>query len=441
MKVNHRWKPIYAAASVFALLSVTMSSVLAEEIKPSASSQPLETYTSAWKVVKDNFYDPTFNGQDFGRWEHKYDSQIHTDEDAKRAIATMFASLDDRESLYLSGENFSDEKDQIDAHFYGIGIHSAVSNSGLLEVLTPIPRTPAFRAGIQTGDYIVGINHASVPSSIYEAVNLIRGPLGTKVTLTIRRDETQNDVTITRAEIPVYCVFDARMMDKDIGYIRIDDYLTPTSINDIVQNLNKLQGSKGIIIDLRGNCGGLLLTAIDVVTLFLDDGAISTVVDRNGEIKRSYAVEKKRLSQSARNSFRLPLFKQSLVVLTDHSTSRFTEMLVAALKDNRRAVVVGEKTRGRKKESAMFRLPNGGGISLSTFRYLTPLNADLVLGVAPDRLVELTTADKIAGRGPWYSYGRGTKVDAGRSPSDGKDKQLAAACKIMRERLAQATAK
>jgi len=348
----------------------------------------------------------------------------------------MIASLADRDSTYLPREQFGDEKSQIEYHFYGVGMTVGLTESGLLEVQAPIPRTPAFRAGIQTGDIITGINHCPPPLSLTEAVGTIRGPIDTKVILTISRDGEQRDVSITRGEIPVFCVFDSRMMDKEIGYISIDTYISTSSVDDIIQNLSKLKSAKGIIVDLRGNCGGRLSTAIDIATIFLEHGEIATVVDRDGHINRSYKVDKERLSQSGRSAFRLPLFNQPLVIITDGSTARCTEIVVAALKDNHRAEIVGEKTRGRKHEHGMFRLPNGAGITLSTFRYLSPLNTDLVLGVEPDHLVELSKQDKIAGRGPWYTYGRGTKVDSGRSPTDGKDIQLAAAYKIMQQRLA-----
>lgn len=441
--VKLKGRLICAAASLVVLFSSTGTIASAQEIETDKTqlsrvqqdTSPLDCFKMAWRYAKENFYEPTYNGQDWSRWEHKYDSLIRDFDDANLAISTMIASLGDKESYFLPARCFDDEKNQIIAQFCGVGIHIGLTETGKIEVRTTIPRTPAFYAGLQTGDVIVAVNHAPAPVLIVDSVHLIRGLKQTKVTLTIQRGDERRDFTITRDEIPVFCVFNSSMLDEETGYIRIETLISSKSTNDILESLSKLSSAKGIILDLRGNAGGLLDTAMDVATIFLEDGTIASVVDQNGETKSVYKVGKERICRLGNESSRLPIFRKPLVILTDSSTSGSTEILTAALKDNQRAKLVGEKTRGRGKVQGIFRLPNGAGVNLSCFRYLTPLNTDVMLGIEPDYVIALSEEDKSACRGPWYSYGRGTTTHGGRNPKDGRDIQLATAHEFMRKRL------
>lgn len=400
-----------------------------------AKMSPVETYAKAWEIVNEKFYDPTFGGQDWTRWQHKYDKQIQNFDDAQLAILTMIASLGDKYSRFIPPQQFNDEKDQIVARFGGVGLYLGLTETKEIEVVAPIQRTPAFRAGLQSGDRIVSINHKMAPHTVEEAVNLIRGQQKTPVLLTISRDGEKRDVSLIRDDIPVFCVFDARMLDKNIGYIRIDSLVSTIALNDVLQNLSNLKSAKGLIVDLRGNPGGLFANGIDVATVFLKDGVIVSTVGRNGTLE-TCRVDKARIPKSVhRDLGTLPLYEQPLVVIIDGSTSQSAEILAAALKDNGRAEIIGEKSRGKGLGQGIFRLPYGGGINLSTFRYLSPLNTDLILGVTPNYPVPLSEADKSSGRGPWYTYGSGVSVHGGRTPANSKDIQLTTAVQVLKQRL------
>lgn len=172
------------------------------------------------------------------------------------------------------------------------------------------------------------------------------------MTLTIERDGRNRDFIIVRDDSPVYCVFDSRMLDREIGYIRIDTLMSWKATDDILENLWKLDSARGIIMDLTGNPGGLLTTVLDVATLFLEKGEIISAVGQSDETKSTHRIDNQRLRQSSYGpgaGKRLPLFKQPLVIVVDGSTSGTAEILTAALKDNKRAEVVGVRTRGKGK--------------------------------------------------------------------------------------------
>lgn len=376
---------------------------------------PLAVYHKAWSIVSQSYYDPTFNSQDWSRWEHKYDRQIVTNRDAHKAIETMFESLGDRYTRYIHRSLFDDERAQIVERFGGVGLTLGIGKTGRISVIAPIRGTPAARAGLQTEDEIVAIDGKSIQSgaSVFEAVRYIRGRIGTKVVLTVDRENRRKHISLTRDEILVHGVSDTMMLDKSIGYILISSLLDYDSPKYMREALQKLRDARGIILDLRNDPGGLLANALELSSLFLDEGVVVLTSDRNG-------------NQTAAHAENNSMNKQPLVILVDEGTASAAEIIAAALRDHGRAVIVGQKTFGKGLVQSISRLADGGGINLTVARYLSPAGHEIQNGILPDHQVAISAADKKSGKGPWFTYG------GARSPKDGKDVQLAKAIEVLR---------
>lgn len=425
---------------MFALLVGTLASpptsaqTLADSLERDAP-KPKEIYHDAWTFVRDVYFDPTYNGQDWSRWEHRYDHHIHDTDDCNLAIKSMMASLADRYSRLVDASEFDDEQEQIDFRFFGVGLHCGLSKSGKFEIIDPIPRTPAFKAGLQSRDLVVAIDGEPTPASVEDACRKIRGPKDTKVTLTVLRDGRIREFCVTRAEIPVHCVYDCRMLDSKIGYLRIDSFMYSESINDIRENLQRLKNARGIIIDLRGNPGGLLSNALELTQVFLPEGEIVSTVDGKGK------VETARVSDKSPTSNKPPLFlyQQKLVVLVDGGTASASEIFSGAMQDNRRAILVGDKTYGKGHVNSFHRPKNGAGLCIVICRYRTPNGREIENGLVPDVVFALSDEQKKLGLGPWYSTLASSSGDRDRDPLSFGDLQLRKGIQVMTEHLASST--
>ncbi|MBI4534253.1 MAG: PDZ domain-containing protein, partial [Candidatus Melainabacteria bacterium] len=180
---------------------------------------PDRLYHRVWQLIAEDYYDQTYSGQSWARWEHRYDRKLKTLDDAHKAIETMLASLGDRYTRFLDHDAFEDEKSQIDAHLYGIGVQIGLDKTQKIVVIAPIEGTPAARAGLMPADEIAEINGKSTKGlSIEEAAKQIKGPINTQVILTIIRTKQKLHIPIVRAEIPIRAVQTAKMLNADIAY-------------------------------------------------------------------------------------------------------------------------------------------------------------------------------------------------------------------------------
>jgi carboxyl-terminal processing protease len=342
-------------------------------------SQPQEIYHRAWQLVRDNYYDASFNHKDWNELEHKYDNDIRTTNDAFKYIKVMLESLNDPYTRFLDPKAFQDENDAIDAKIVGIGINLQQSKDQKQLIVTrTIESGPAETAGVRAGDEMVAIDgFSSIGMTPEQAAEHIRGKAGTQVQITVKRSEGQKTVTITRQEISIHAV-SSKVMDNGIGYIQLSTFISNDASKEFRNALAKLQNTDGIVLDLRDNPGGLLSNALEIADMLLENGAIVSTISRHGRHTDLASGE--------------PLTHQPIVVLVDDESASASEILASALQDNGRGVLVGTKTYGKGLVQEINRLPGGAAVHITVSRYLTPGGSDInKIGVAPD--ISVTNKD------------------------------------------------
>lgn len=384
---------------------------------------PEHLYHRVWQLIAEDYYDQTYSGQSWARWEHRYDHKLKTLDDSHKAIETMLASLGDRYTRFLDPDAFEDEKSQIDAHLYGIGVQIGLDKTHKIIVIAPIEGTPAARAGLMPADEIAAINGKSTTGlSVEEAAKQIKGPINTQVVLTVIRTKQKLNIPIVRAEIPIRAVQTAKMLDSDIGYIRLSSFISQQANNEMKDALTRLAKAKGIVLDLRDNPGGLLTNAIDIANMFLDHGNIVSTVDRDGYKTPAMSDGK-------------PFTHQPVIVLINQGSASASEITGGALRDNGRAMLVGQQTFGKGLVQGINRLEDGSGVNITIARYLTPNDVDInKKGIGPDYTINLTEKDYKEGRGPWWLDPEGPLTK--RAPEDMKDIQLKKAFEVLKGKIA-----
>ncbi|HNY12188.1 MAG TPA: S41 family peptidase [Candidatus Wallbacteria bacterium] len=294
------------------------------------------------------------------------------------AINGMLESLNDPYSRYLEPNNFKDMQSDTSGEFEGVGIVISVKNK-MLTVVSPIDDTPAKRAGIKSGDKILKIDGSDTDKmTLHDAVTKMKGKKDSSVTLTIWRNEFREpkNFTLTRDVIPLKTVV-SKMVDDKIGYVRISQF-TETTSSDLEKELLKLEGNgiEAIILDLRDNPGGLLTAAVDVSRKFIDKGVIVTVKSRDGKTLN--------LSSYYRSH---PLYP--MVVLINKGSASSSEIVSGALQDNRRAILIGNKTFGKGVIQTVIPMENDAGLILTTAWYFTPAGRSIHhKGIEPDINIE-----------------------------------------------------
>lgn len=342
------------------------------------SSQKL--FESVWTTVKDNYYDSTLNHQLWVRWKDHYRGKIKTDEDAKVAIQSMLESLNDPYSKYMNKQEYADQNTSINSKITGIGVNIS-TESGKIQIINVMEGTPAQNANLQSGDFILAIDGKDVNGlPLADVANLVRGPENSVVELTILRGKDKFNKKITRKEIKIKTVKSS--MDKNIGYIQIMTFIGSTTPNEFLEAVEKTQKAEGLILDLRGNTGGLLPNAIFIANLFIPEGNLVSIVGRNGE---KYDIE----AQNTEFNINKPM-----IVLVDGASASASEILSGALKDYKVAKLLGTKTYGKGMVQKIIPLPNETGLNLTVAKYLTPNGTDInKKGIAPDIEVSFTLND------------------------------------------------
>ncbi len=309
------------------------------------------------------------------------------------AINGLFNSLNDPHSTYIDPTTYAISRSDLSGTFQGIG--ATVSRQGdEIVIVQPFTDSPAELAGVRPGDVVLEVNgESAIGWTTDQAVLQIRGPRGTTVTLTLRHsDGTEETVDIVRDRIEVDSVSrippggvlrdaDGEEVD-DLGYIRIAQFTerTPDELRDLVEGM-EADGARGIILDVRGNPGGLLSETVQIADFFLDDGLIVVQVDRVGN-ERIAEARPGQITQ-------LPI-----VIVQDEQSASGSELLAAALQDHGRATVVGTRSFGKGTVNTVRELSDGGAIYVSIARYLSPDRNQIEgIGVIPDVAVELTPED------------------------------------------------
>ena len=342
---------------------------------------PKGLFLETWNLVKKNYWDNELNEQNWSHWKKRYLSKIKTEEDAYVAINSMLASLNDPYSKFLSSDEFREQNNSIDSKIYGIGINIA-SVSGKIYVVNVIKGAPADLGGVKPGDMILKINGNDVKGdNIFQTASYIKGNLNSFVDLEILRENKRISKKIKRAEIKIKTV-ESEIMDKEIGYIRIVSFISSEGPVEFIDAMNKVKDTNALILDLRGNTGGLFQNAVFVANMFLDEGKIVKVIGRGGH-NSSYTAEEKEYT-----------YDKPLIVLVDGESASASEIVSAALKDNGRAMIVGTKTFGKGVVQKVYDMPNNMGMNLTIARYLTPNGNDInKKGIEPNYYVEITKDD------------------------------------------------
>lgn len=333
---------------------------------------PQKLFDKTWKVIHKDYYEPSLNHQDWYRWRTRYQGKIKTDDDARVAIDTMIASLNEPYTRFMPQKDFEELTTSITSKIYGIGVN-IYSNSGKIEIFNIIPSTPADFAGLKQGDIITAVDGKEINGmNISEVAALVRGPENSVVELSILRDGKKLVKKIKRKEIKIKNV-KSSVLDNHIGYIQIISFMGGTTPNEFMEALENTKNTDSIIIDLRGNTGGLLDNAVFIANMFIQQGEIVEIIYRNGYKKSIQASPDQKL------------LDKPVVVLVNGASASASEILSGALKDYHKAKLVGKKTFGKGLVQKVVPLPNKTGLNVTIARYLTPNGTDInKLGIKPD---------------------------------------------------------
>ena len=334
---------------------------------------PLKTFSAS----DQNIYEKIdLFGEVLDRINREYIGDVDQSKAIDAAINGLLQSLDPYSS-YMSPEMFKSMQTDTSGEFGGLGIEVGME-SGVIRVISPIDNSPASKVGVKAGDYIVKINDIQVQGkSLAEAVEIMRGPVGSDIEITVRRKGVKKAIifNITREIIEVQSVR-SQIFDKDIAYIRLTSF-NENSSDQVENNINKINNNKnikGYILDLRNNPGGLLSQAIKISNLFLNDGEIVSTKSRKSSENKKWFAKKGDIIKG-----------KPLIVLTNSGSASASEIVAGALKDHKRALIIGENSYGKGSVQSIIPLKNKGAIRLTISKYYLPSGKSISdVGVTPD---------------------------------------------------------
>lgn len=336
-------------------------SLLGRVVAQEELERKLEIYLEVLDIVKSDFVEKDLD-----------DEQL-----VYGSIRGMLSSLDDPYTRFMEPKAYKEMKIRMGGSYSGIGIYIGIKNKHLT-VISPIEGTPAYEAKLKAGDQIMTVDGKSTKDmALEEAVSLIRGPRGTKVKLGVLRRgwKDPKEIEIVRAKIDIKSL-KAKTLDSNIVYIKLNTFENLRAAQEFESALRKSKEADGLIIDLRGNGGGLLQNAIEIGSMFIERGLIVQTVDR--EQRREQIESTGRV-----------LWRKPTVVLINEASASASEILAGALRDNNAATLVGTKTFGKASVQNVRRLSDGSALLVTIARYLTPSGEDInKKGIAPD--VEVT---------------------------------------------------
>ncbi len=368
---------VVTAIMLVALLSVACS--FQPAIQPSiANEQSLTTgferVEEVWQLLEQ---------------QHINRSDLDSDKISEAAIRGILESLDDPYASFLDAEQFSMESQDVHGSFEGIGAHVGILDEKIT-IIAPMPDSPAEKAGIRSGDIILGINgDSTADTTLLEAVSKIRGEKGTTVDLLILHANEPIPVTITvrRGVIQIDSVT-FQLMPNDIGYIHISNFTesTKSEVEGALREFEEETTSGALILDLRNNPGGLLNSVVDVTSLFIDDGLVLYEIDGSGA-RKDWPVRNNRRKQD-----------YPMVVLINQFSASASEVLCGALMDHERATIIGTKSFGKGSVNILRSLSDGSGIYFTVAHWFTPkgtliegagIEPDVVVDISPDTLNDI----------------------------------------------------
>jgi carboxyl-terminal processing protease len=362
----------------------TMLPMFATSVSAAFKDSPKAIVDEAWQIVNREYVDGTFNRLDWQKTrmellKRNYNSR----QEAYLAIRSTLKKLGDPYTRFMEPIQFQSLNNQTSGEMSGVGIRlEAHPRTQQLIVAEAIENSPASKAGIKAGDAILEIDGKSTKNmTIDGAISLIRGEIGKSITLKIARGSMSPfDIPLTRAQIEVASVFSSAKQEGKlkVGYIRLSEFNSHSSsqMERAIKNLNRQQVN-AYVLDMRGNPGGLLQSSVEIARMWLDRGTIVKTVDRKGGNEDFRAV------QSA-------LTQLPMAVLVDGNSASASEILAGALKDNRRAQVVGSQTFGKALVQSVHSLSDGSGMAVTVAHYYTPNGTDIGhKGVTPDVKIDL----------------------------------------------------
>ena len=315
-------------------------------------------------------------GEVLEKINQEYVDEVNQSQSMDAAINGLLQSLDPY-SAYMTPESFEGMQTETRGEFGGLGIEVGME-AGVVKVISPIDNTPASKAGLKSGDYIVKINNVQVQGkSLMEAVDLMRGPVGSSIEITVRRRGVKKALifNITREIIEVQSV-KSEMIDNSVGYIRLTSFNNNSSvqIKKEIGKLNKNKNLKGYILDLRNNPGGLLSQAIKISDFFLENGEIVSTKSRKTSENKKWFAKKGDITNG-----------KTLIVLINYGSASASEIVAGALKDHKRAILIGENSYGKGSVQSIIPLKNRGAIRLTIAKYYLPSGKSISeVGVTPD---------------------------------------------------------
>ncbi len=394
MKPNSRhFQPLQAAALGGLVITTSTLALLApglsRSVRAALQDSPKAVVDEAWQLVNRYYVDGTFNKVDWQATRRGLlDKNYTSTKQAYEAVRVALKQLNDPYTRFMDPSEFATLTTQTSGELSGIGIRLGQNEkTKVMTVTEPIEGSPAIKAGIKSGDQVLAIDgKPTAKMTIEEASSLIRGKAGTEINLQLSRaNKGQFSLKITRAVIELPTVsFGIRQEGGDrIGYVRLNEFNAHAPAQ-LQSALNKLQAEKvqGLVLDVRGNPGGLLESGVEITRMLLDSGLIVRTVDRIGKNDR--------IAADSTSITKLPL-----AVLVDGNSASCSEILTGALKDNRRAVVVGTQTYGKALVQAVHKLSDGSGMAVTIAHYYTPNGTDINhKGISPDIKVELNKAQR-----------------------------------------------
>lgn len=355
-------KKIILGIGILAIGMVFMGRVVAQ----GDLERELETYLQVLDIVKNDFVEKDVNDQKL----------------VYGSIRGLLEALDDPYTRFMEPSAYKEMKIRMGGTYSGIGIYIGIKDKQLT-VISPISGTPADQAKLKAGDKIMTIDgKATKDMALEEAVSLIRGPQGTKVKLGILRKgwKDNQDFEIVRDKIKIKSL-ETKILDKNIAYLKLNTFENIKAAQEFEKALRELKNQDGLIIDLRGNGGGLLQNAIEIGSMFIEKGLIVQTIDREG--RREEIESRGRV-----------LWEKPTVVLINEASASASEILAGALRDNKAATLVGARTFGKASVQNVRHLNDGSALLITIAKYLTPNGEDInKKGISPDIEVLIPTQE------------------------------------------------
>lgn len=388
---------LFSSSFTRGMMAITAFAILSVSFVVPAMAEPRTAGKKASERQAEDEYEKTYEllnlfGDVFERARAQYVDPIEDKELIENAVSGMLSALDPHSS-YLNAESFEDMRVNTRGSFGGLGIEVTMEN-GFVKVVSPIDDTPAFRANVKAGDYITKIDDEPVLGmSLNDAVDRMRGKVGEKIVITIRREGESDEIkkTIVRDVIKITSV--RHRTEGKVGYIRVTTFNqnTENGVKDALKDIQKELGDEiyGYVLDLRNNPGGLLNQAIAVSDLFLDKGEIVSTRGRDkDDVQRDNAT-----SGDKTNG-------KPIVVLINGGSASASEIVAGALQDHKRGVVMGTQSFGKGSVQTIIPIPGHGAMRLTTARYYTPSGRSIqAKGITPDITVEQAKLEKLDNKG------------------------------------------